>query len=80
MLVTYTVRFDRSLVLSCLKRLNVSIFWTTIRRYCAQQLVKDGGFEEQYEWPRLIKFIISHKMYSDKSCEVTGKDRYAISR
>ena len=36
-------------------------------------------FEEQYEWPRLLIFIISHEMYSNKSCEVTGKDGYAIS-
>ena len=39
-----------------------------------------ADFEEQYEWPRLLIFIISHKMSSKKSCEVTGKDRYAVSR
>ena len=38
-----------------------------------------ADFEEQYEWPRLLIFIISRKTYSNKSCEVTGKDRYAIS-
>ena len=75
-----TVGVDGSLVLSCLKILNVSNFGLQYEDIARSSRLITADFEEQYEWPRLLKFIISHQIYSYKSCEATGKNRYAIFR